>query len=92
MLRPKPLKPISTRPFTHIAGVTAANQVAASRLTTFGLGAYVIQRPGPTQRFPAVGTFIPPKVKDMLSKSCLRLTFTKEFRALDVMFHVGTAL
>jgi hypothetical protein len=92
MLGPKPIQPIRTRPFTHIARITAAHKIRSSCLPTFRLGTYVIESARSSQRLSTIGTFIPPKVKDMLPKSCLRLAFTKEFRAVDVVFHAGTAL
>jgi hypothetical protein len=92
MLRTKPFEPVCAGAFTHIAGITAGNQIAASRFTTFRLGAHMIQCARTPQWFPAVRTLVAPKIKNVLSKSRFCFSFTKEFGALDVMFHVGTAL
>jgi hypothetical protein len=52
----------------------------------------VVQRARPTQWFAAIGTLVIPKVKNMLPKSGFSFSFIKEFRAVNVVFHVGTVL
>ena len=92
MLGTKPVQPICTRAFTHVAGIATRNKVGSSGVSAFGFRFDVIERAGSPQRLSTIRTFIAPKVKDMLSKSGFRLTFIEEFRALDVVFHTGTAL
>lgn len=92
MLGTKPVQPICTGAFTHVAGVTTCNKIGTSGVPAFGFGFDVIERTRSPQRLPTIRTFIPPKVKDMLPESGFRLTFIEEFRALDVVFHTGTAL
>ena len=92
MLGTKPVQPICTRALTHVAGVTTRNKIGSPGVPAFGFRFDMIECAGSPQRFSTVRTFIPPKIKNMLSKSGFRLTFTEEFRALDVVFHTGTAL
>ena len=52
----------------------------------------MIQGARPTQRLPAVCTFVTPKSKNVLSKSCLSFSFTEKVRAVNMVFHADTAL
>ena len=52
----------------------------------------MVQCARPSQRLPAVCTFVTPKSKNVLPKPRLSLPFIKKVRAVNMVFHVDTAL